>query len=596
MKKWSKILSVFLALMLAINLLPVHGAEGIVYAAPLERPRLMASPEPVVLPTELRETLSSQFAACKQVVDIEKYNLTFNEAVGEALSNLIYYEMAESFHVVDISIGYYTSTRLIANLTVEYGCTASEYKTYLAQCKAVSEELLAGIKGNAALTDVEKALLVHDRLILHCEYDHWYNVTDTKLLEAFSMYGALVEKRAVCQGYTAAYDYLMEQLGIKSRFCISDSLEHCWNIITVGNKEYHVDVTWDDPTICEWNFKGEVLHDHFLNSTARCAALHETADFEQIPNNTEYDDAFWVNSYTAFILLNGEIYYVDNVAQQLRTCDQQVLASVADEWDSFDINLVRLGTFNGYLYLNSAETIYEVDPMCFEAEEILAPELVGGQQIYGFAVENGVMVYDLSADLHTELPSVVRRTAPILPYVDLGAGAWYLAGVHYAYRQGLMNGMTATTFAPETTMSRAMLVTVLYRLSDAPQVSGESPFNDVKDNQWFADAVKWAAQNGIVNGITPTTFEPNAPVNRAQLVTILYRYAQMRGYDTTAEDDLSGFADRTAAPAWAKDAMEWAVAEGIVNGMAEGNKTYLRYYNSTTRAQVATVLMRYLRG
>ena len=190
----------------------------------------------------------------------------------------------------------------------------------------------------------------------------------------------------------------------------------------------------------------------------------------------------------------------------------------------------------------------------------------------------------------------MRRTAPILPYNDLGAGAWYMAGVHYAYRHGMMNGMTATTFAPETTMSRAMLVTVLYRLNGAPQVGGESPFDDVQENQWFANAVKWAAQNGIVNGITPTTFDPNAPVNRAQLVTILYRYAQMCGYDTTAEDDLSGFADRSSAPAWAKDAMEWAVAEGIVNGMVDGNKTYLRYDNSTTRAQVATVLMRYLGG
>ena len=185
-----------------------------------------------------------------------------------------------------------------------------------------------------------------------------------------------------------------------------------------------------------------------------------------------------------------------------------------------------------------------------------------------------------------------QEPAPAEPFPDVDENDWFYDEVVYVYENGLMNGVENNRFAPNTATNRAMLATILYRLAGEPAVSGDLPFTDVAAGTWYTDAVLWAAQNGIVNGLGENTFAPMNTLTREQLVTMLYRYAEAEGYDVSAAADLSGYPDADKVQTYAQEAMSWAVAEGIVEGM-DGN---LNPAGSATRAQIATILMRFCEG
>ena len=187
--------------------------------------------------------------------------------------------------------------------------------------------------------------------------------------------------------------------------------------------------------------------------------------------------------------------------------------------------------------------------------------------------------------------TVTFEQAP-LPFPDVTEGDWFYDAVRYAYETGLMDGVGDSLFAPNSETTRAQLVTILYRLAGQPAVSGDLPFTDVEAGTWYTDAVAWAAENGIVNGTTDTTFAPGDDITREQLVTVLYRYAESKGYDVSASADLSGYPDAGQVQDYAQPAMAWAVAEGIVEGV-DGN---LNPTGDATRAQIATILMRFCEG
>lgn len=182
---------------------------------------------------------------------------------------------------------------------------------------------------------------------------------------------------------------------------------------------------------------------------------------------------------------------------------------------------------------------------------------------------------------------------PAEPFTDVDETDWFYDEVVYVYANGLMDGVGGNRFAPDTVTNRAMLATILYRLAGEPDVSGDLPFTDVAAGQWYTDAVLWAAQNGIVNGVAEGIFAPMNTLTREQLVTMLYRYAEAEGYDVSAAADLSGYPDAGKVLSYAQKAMSWAVAEGIVAGMDDGT---LNPAGNATRAQIATILMRFCEG
>lgn len=175
-------------------------------------------------------------------------------------------------------------------------------------------------------------------------------------------------------------------------------------------------------------------------------------------------------------------------------------------------------------------------------------------------------------------------------FSDIPAGAWYESAVSYALERGLFSGTSERTFSPEGTMTRAMLVTVLWRMDGSPEAVSEDKFSDVINGSWYADAVAWASANDIVNGYGGGVFGVNDSITRQQLAAVLYRYASLKGVDTSAAADISAYADAKAVAAWAETPMSWSVAKGIITG--SGEKT-LAPAGAATRAQTAAILTRF---
>lgn len=178
-----------------------------------------------------------------------------------------------------------------------------------------------------------------------------------------------------------------------------------------------------------------------------------------------------------------------------------------------------------------------------------------------------------------------------LPYRDVRANDWFYDAVKFVSDEKLMTGTGANTFAPNLTTTRGMIVSILYRLEGGPQINGSSPFTDVKDDDWYGDAVRWAERAGVVSGTSATTFAPNAAITREQLAAMLMNYANYKHQNVSARADLSRYSDVDGVSAWAEDAVAWANAEGYISGMTA---TTIAPQGSATRAQVAAILQRYL--
>lgn len=219
-----------------------------------------------------------------------------------------------------------------------------------------------------------------------------------------------------------------------------------------------------------------------------------------------------------------------------------------------------------------------------------------GATFEGWYADKGLTKKITSVKLDANTTVYAKWTeAPVsgLPFGDVKSADWFYNDVKYVYEKGMMAGTAADVFAPNATTTRAMIVTILYRLEGSPAVTGTSAFVDVPAGQWYTDAVNWAAANQIVKGTSATTFAPNDSITREQMAAILYRYAQYKGYDVTKKADLSGYSDNGQVSAYAKDALAWANAAKLINGVTN---TTLAPQGNATRAQVSAILHRFCDG
>lgn len=231
--------------------------------------------------------------------------------------------------------------------------------------------------------------------------------------------------------------------------------------------------------------------------------------------------------------------------------------------------------------------------------------LTNTRNIWSFTVtaEDGVTTAVYTVTVNTAaLPEPItpgvdnKKPAPKpevkLPFTDVSTSDWFYNDVAFVYENGLFSGTDSRSFSPNASMTRAMLVTVLYRLEGEPTVTGRSSFTDVRSGAYYEKSVIWAAANGIVTGTDSTSFSPDAKVTREQLAAILYRYAQYRKLDTDASAKLNSFTDADSVSAYASEALGWAVSEGLING-ASGK---LMPKGDATRAQVAAILHRFVKN
>ena len=178
----------------------------------------------------------------------------------------------------------------------------------------------------------------------------------------------------------------------------------------------------------------------------------------------------------------------------------------------------------------------------------------------------------------------------VFPFTDCSAH-WAKDAVAYVNEKGIMNGVSATTFSPDSTTTRGMIVTMLYRLAGSPSVSSASSFTDVKSGSYYYNATVWAAGNGIVKGTTDTTFAPDTNITREQLATIIYRYSTYAKYNTASTATVNQFADASSIHDWALDSVKWAVGLGLIQGVGDNT---LSPAGNATRGQVATIFYRFM--
>ena len=223
---------------------------------------------------------------------------------------------------------------------------------------------------------------------------------------------------------------------------------------------------------------------------------------------------------------------------------------------------------------------------CAAAAPGTVPLQEKGEGIYTFAMPAG----DVTVTGTFALEEEEEEPWPPFPFTDVPETMWYYDSVYYVYAHGLMNGTAATLFSPGNPTTRGMLVTILYRMEGSPQGAGWGPFTDVPPGAYYAQPIAWAAWNGIVNGITSTTFAPDRNVTREQMAAILYRYTAWKGWDVSQQGNLFQFTDWQKVQTYARTPLAWAVASGLIQGKENQR---LDPGGPATRAEVATILQRF---
>ena len=267
--------------------------------------------------------------------------------------------------------------------------------------------------------------------------------------------------------------------------------------------------------------------------------------------------------------------------------------SVSDDWADEDQKItLTITPDKGYV-------VDKIEIVDAEGDKIDAKKVEDEDNEYTFRMANCDVTVTVTfkeegkttTEDKEETDKTEETTTPeTITFSDVKESDWFYKGVSYVVENGMMNGMGDNQFAPNAPLTREMLAVVLYNMEKQPESTGVNPFADVKADMWYTDAIVWANANGIVAGYDDSTFGLGDSITREQLAAILYRYAQLKGYDVTEKADLTGYTDSTSISSYAVEAMQWANANGIVNGMTE---TTLAPQGTATRAQVATMLMNF---
>lgn len=346
----------------------------------------------------LINSINSQLKAYNTSASILKFKLPYNQESIDKIKGIMSGELPECFHL-DVSFQISVIGGYIFQIIPTYSYTKSEYQAMLADCEDAAKKMLIGVEGNTTLTDEEKLLILHDRIALHCEYD----MADQKPQISHSMYGVFVNKVAVCQGYALAYSYLLDKIGVKNRYCSSVQINHAWNIVELNGKEYHVDITWDDPV---WDVTGRVIHNNFLISTNKLIENgHNATDFDTSPTDSTYDTYYWQDVQTGFALLNDEIYYLCSDSKQyiyLKRCsDNKILYQTKHYWwasssSIYSGNHARLSVVGSKLLFSLSNGVYSFDPQKNKVKLIYSKPAINEYfNIYGFTYADGLLVCDL---------------------------------------------------------------------------------------------------------------------------------------------------------------------------------------------------------
>ncbi len=373
-------------------------------------------------------------------------------------------------------------------------------------------------------------------------------------------YHVLTAKQGVCYDYSIAIAVIARYIGIEAYvhtglFVFEDTANgsghHGWAVLELGGKRYVFDPQRDARNYQYYGHNGYYF------------GIPQENAYRYLPN---YSNALVGDNKTAN-------------AQR----DASMLPVVADRKHPVTITLTTEGDHplsGGGKYISGDTVTITAGSEGFSGWYDASGRWLSGSNPYTFTATEDCTI---TARFHT---------CPVAGYLDNPMSAWYHQAVDFTLEQGFFKGTSSVTFAPEMAMSRAMLVTVLYRMS-GDTAEGDTPFPDVIPGSWYADGVAWAWENSIITGFPDGAFHPEEEVTREQMVTILFRYAQLDGREPVGGGDLTGYSDCQQVGAYARDAMGWACANGIIQGSVVDGLPRLSPLSGATRAQVAQILYNY---
>ncbi len=457
---------------------------------------------------------------------------------------------APEFFFLAPRVAYHTADGLFSDIlvdvTFQYVMTREEREA----ASAFYEKEVAAIVAlvPAGLTDVEKALFVHDYIISAYAYDEGESIYDT--------YTFLKTRTGVCQAYSLLYLRVLREIGVECAVVTSSDM-----------------------------------------STVKCPVSW--------PKNP-----LWGGVLARMFPIGGRWYYIQNTER--RVCSSLfdgtellTLYNFKDRWMVGDSsNRYWVGTFsglsewNGILYVNTADEIVTIDPSSGESAVYLRAE--GEADIYGSAIVKKTLDYMTAANPNLEGTQCVNsvlvtgevKTEDAIPFDDVAVTDPYYDAIRFVYERGLFNGVSTTKFAPGATLTRAMFVTVLGRLCGVdPAAWTTTTFTDVEPGLWYSAYVEWAAKNGIVNGLGDGRFDPLGELTKEQMMKITAYCGGMLGIGVDGnDDDLAAFTDRDSLDAWAVEGAAWCAANDLLP-----SRTELDPLNTANRAEAASVIAGFAR-
>ena len=576
-------------------------------------------------------------------IDISEYQVpvTYIDCIVSQILN----ENPEFFYVSfnECSIAGELVTVLIPDYDSELVQEADEYEAAVARA-------LSRVEGS--MNDTEKAIVLHDYLVTHCEYD--------QSLSKYTAYDALVNGSAVCQGYAEAYYDLMKRAGVSCTYVASDAMNHIWNMVEIDGNWYHVDATWDDPV--NVYIQSYCAHDNFLLSDVK---ITEEKHHDWYSYNNEealsvrFDNAVWRDVNSIICTCAGDWYYMGTAGNvnglvrrtgSLENGSSSIACPITEFWPVWGSSSSHWRGLFSYMTVHDNEIYFNTKDKVYVYNNGIAQECytyTGGQgYLYDVVVMGGKLycgvsqdpqgsldyveilsLPDIPVDMPTPMPTVkptpmptakptpVPTAAPTpvpapteppapkdFPFKDVAVDpdGWRYESIKFVYENDIMNGITnpegiIDTFDPESSLTRGMFATVLYRMAGNPAVTFENRFSDVQSGAYYSDAVIWAYQEEIVNGYPDGRFGVFDPITREQIAKMLRVYAEWKSCDTTIYGDIEGFPDVSAVSGWAVGPVRWAVGSGMINGQKTSDGTfYLNPKGNATRVECAAMLTRFI--
>ena len=498
------------------------------------------------------------------------------------------------------SSGFYTRVVLSNEMTV------SETEKYFSQIDKKISDILALVSDD--MPDEKKALIIHDYLVYESAYDYDNYLAGTLPQDSYRSGGLLMNGIGVCQAYAYAFTYLMDKVDIECYVTSSDEMNHAWNIVKIEGSYYHVDCTWDDPV---YDKIGKVLHKYFLVSDeaiqdARVGSgTHTGWDLtDLVCDNTQYDDAYWVDIDSPIIFDENDFYYIEGsiiYKEDESTGDVTSLKNLGRwyVWDSsssyWTSSYSGLFLYKDELYYNTSTEIRKIDVNGENDEVVYVPDTSDGY-IYGTKRSGNEIQYVIKQSPN-EVGTIYTTSLAVeedaeLLFTDVKEEHWYYEAVKYVYDQGIMSGLTETEFGPEHNITRSQFAAILYRIEGSPDVAYEETFSDVPDDMWYTDGIIWANKKGIVSGYADSDrFGVNDNITREQMASMMHRFAEYKSYNTNESADLSSFSDAAEVSEYAEKAMQWAVGSKIISGKENGTLDPL---DDATRGEGAAIIMRFM--